>query len=102
MPVRELIIKESTYYSQADEDAFYDRLNNLRCVKAIKGASDGLHVTLFRSPTDMQLRELVALLYRYGLDMTPLTALRTEKNEAWFAKNRETFWHDRVFGKSRL
>jgi hypothetical protein len=101
VPVRELIIQESTYYSQAGEDAFFDRLNSLRCVEAIKGASDGLHVTLCGLPTDMQLRELVALLYRYGLDMTPLAALRNEKNEAWFAKNRETFWHGRVFGKSR-
>jgi hypothetical protein len=102
VPIKELIIQEGTYYSQADEDAFFDRLNGLRCIKSVRGAPDGLHVALSRTPTEMQLRELIALLYRYGLDMTPLAALRTERNAAWFAKDRRMFWHARVFGKSKL
>jgi hypothetical protein len=98
---KELIIQEGTYYSQADEKAFFDRLSELRCVKSIRGGSDGLHIALSRPPTEMQLREIIALLYRYSLDMTPLAALRTERNAAWFAKDRKMFWHARVFGKSR-
>jgi hypothetical protein len=60
----------------------------------------GLHVALSR-PTQMQLRELIALLYRYGLDMRPLASFRTERNAAWFANDRRKFWHARVFGKSK-
>ena len=101
MPTRQLIIQERTYYSQGDEDAFYGRLNGLSCVKSIKGALDGVHITL-SAPTDLQLREFIALLYRYGLDMRPLAALRTDKNADWFAKNREAFWHAAVFGKSNV
>ena len=101
MSAKELIIQEGTYYSQADEKAFFDRLNELRCVKSVRGAPDGLHVVLSRPPTEMQLRELIALLCRYGLDMRPLAALRTERNAAWFVKDRKTFWHARMFGKSK-
>ena len=101
MPTKELIIQEGRYYSQADEKAFYDRLNELRCVKSVRGEPDGLHVALSSPPTQMQLRELIALLYRYGLDMRPLASLRTERNAAWFANDRKKFWHARVFGKSK-
>jgi hypothetical protein len=93
---RELIIQ--TYYSQGDEDAFFDRLNGLGCVRSVKGAPDGLHIAL-STPTDMQLRELIALLYRYGLNLKPLAVLRTDKNAEWFAKNRKAFWYAGVFGK---
>ncbi len=99
MPAKELILQERYYYSLADEKTFYDRLHALRCVKEVRGARDGLHVVLSRSPTEAQLRELIALLYRYGLDMRPLASLRTERNEDWFAKNRKAFWHAKVFGK---
>ena len=98
----ELIIREGTYYSQADEDAFFDRLYGLRCIKSIVGAPDGLHITLHRPPSDKQLREMLALLYRYDLNMTPLAVLRTSRNAAWFADDPKMFWHARVFGKNTL
>ena len=101
MPIKELIIQEGKYYSQADEKAFYDRLNQLRCVKSVRGEPDGLHIALSRPPTQMQLQELIALLYRYGLDMRPLASLPTERNAAWFANDRKMFWHAKVFGKSK-
>lgn len=94
----EIVIREGTYYSSADESAFYDRLAGLRCIAGVRGARDGLHISLSRRPSDMQLREIIALLYRYELDMKPLTALLTEKNASWYA-DPNTFWHAAVFGK---
>jgi len=55
-------------------------LQSLRCIADIKGAPDGLHVRFARRPGNAQLRELIATLYRYGLDMGPLAALRTKDN----------------------
>jgi hypothetical protein len=98
---KELVIQEKYYYSQADEDAFYDRLNSLRCVRSIQGTPDGVHIALSRAPTDSQLRELIALLYRYDLDMTPLAAFRTKRNAPWFSENRDAFWHSKVFQTSK-
>jgi len=97
----ELLIREGRYYSQADEDAFFERLKNLPCVKSIVGMPDGLHIALKRPPSEEQLRELIALLYRYDLDMTPLAALTTARNEAWFARDRRAFWHRKVFAQRR-
>src|SRR6185312_1238778 len=73
-----LVIREGWYYSQGDEDAFYGRLNSLPCVKSIRGHPYGIQITL-RPPSEWQLRELLSLLFRYGLDMAPLAALKTER-----------------------
>jgi hypothetical protein len=95
----EIIIRDSTYYSEGDEASFFDRLHSLKCVSDIKGAPDGLHVRLSRKPTNAQLRELIATLYRYGLDMRPLAVLRTKNNETWFC-DPKMFWYKRVFSSS--
>jgi hypothetical protein len=71
-------------------------------VKSVRGAADGLHVSFSRSPTDNQLRELIALLFRYGLDMKPLAAFKTTKNKIWFADKKTMFWHGRVFGQAKI
>ena len=96
----EIVIREGTYYSQADEAAFYARLHSLTCVKSIVGDPQGLHVSFKRRPSATQLRELIALLFRYNLDMTPLAALRTAENKTWFDKPG-MFWHARVFASHR-
>jgi hypothetical protein len=86
------------YYSQADENAFFDRLYGLSCIGPIIGMPDGLHIKLKHRPSKADLREIIALLFRYNLDMTPLAALRTERNGKWFDKPG-MFWHESVFGK---
>ena len=93
----ELIVREGTYFSPGDEAAFYHRLEALSCVGSVEGAYEGLHIVLSTPPSDVELRELIALLYRYDLDMTPLAVLRTQRNAGWFADNKEAFWHARVF-----
>jgi hypothetical protein len=93
----EIIIREGTYYSEGDEASFFNRLQSLKCVSGIKGAPDGLHVRFAGPPSNAQLRELIATLYRYGLDMRPLAAFRTKANEAWFC-DPKMFWYEHVFG----
>ena len=98
----EIVIAEpQVFYSRGDEDAFFGRLYNLPCVGPIVGLPDGLHIKLKHRPSDSQLREIIALLFRYNLDMTPLAALRTARNAPWFDKPG-MFWHQKVFGKRRV
>jgi hypothetical protein len=100
MASQDIIIREDRYFSPGDEKMFFDRLRHLRCIKSVVGKPDGLHVKFLNNPNDTQLRELIALLYRYNLDMTPLAVLKTEQNSAWFAKDKKAFWYTGVFGKS--
>ena len=93
----EIVIRDETFYSEGDEASFFNRLQALKCVRDIKGAPDGLHVRFTRPPNNAQLREMIATLYRYGLDMRLLAALRTKTNEAWFC-DPKMFWYQHVFG----
>jgi hypothetical protein len=98
VPKRELIVALGTFGSAGDEKAFFDWLQSIPCVEAVLGRSRVLHITLRKQPSNSDLRELIASLHRYRPDMRPLAALRNERNAAWFAEDRNSFWHVHVFG----
>jgi len=35
------------------------------------------------------------------VEMKSLAALKTKRNAAWFAENKEAFWYAHVFGQSK-
>jgi hypothetical protein len=89
------------YYHQVDEDMFFAWLSRIPCVKSYTGEGrDGLVVRLKRRPGKDDLRQLLALLYRYGADMRQLAKFETAKNRDWFC-DPDRFWHEAVFGKGR-
>jgi hypothetical protein len=100
MPHRELIVRGPTYFSAGDESAFFAWLSSIPCVADITGQSRDLHIRLRRMPSNADLRELVALLYRYKMDMRPLAAMKTPRNTKWFA-DPKAYWHAKLFGKHK-
>jgi len=98
-PIRDIVVPGPTYFSPGDEKAFFDWLLAISCVKSIGGVGRDLHIQLKRAPGNGDLRELIALLYRYRMDLTPLAALRSSRNADWFAGNPRAYWHKRMFGK---
>ena len=98
---RKLTVRGPTYFSQGDEKAFFDWLQSISCIEEVEGDLRDLHIILKRLPSDADLRELVALLYRYRINMRPLATMRTPRNSRWFADNPNAYWHRRVFGTSR-
>lgn len=96
MSRRILIVRGPTYFSPLDEKLQFDWLASIPC--AAKVSSD-MHITLKRPPGRADLWELIAVLYRYRMDMTPLAALKTSRNKKWFFENKDAYWHSEVFGK---
>lgn len=48
---------------------------------------------------DDDLRELLALFYRYKIkNMQQLQIFLNNDNKTWFYENKKTFWHKKVFG----
>lgn len=94
-----LICKRVHYYSYNDEDAFFEWIKKIKCIKSFEGAGDELYLDLVdRKLTETDLRELMALLYRYKVDMKQLARFLTPKNKKWFYDNKRAYWHRRVFG----
>jgi hypothetical protein len=81
------------YHSQLDEDAFFRWAQEIPCVKSIDGGF--LHVRS-KNISASDLRDLIAIMYRYKVPMTQLRQFCTAKNERWF-KNKKMYWYRRVF-----
>ena len=93
-----LICESVQYYSEGDEAAFFSWLKNIPCIKHSACVGTQLELELEASPTDAQLRELIAVFYRYEISMVQLGQFQTKENEKWFYENQKAYWHKQVFG----
>jgi len=87
------------FYHQSDERAFFEWLRRIPCVEAYRGEGQlGLVVDLRRAPKKDELRELLALCRRYGMDMHQLAKFETSRNRSWF-RDPKAYWYEAVFGR---
>jgi IS30 family transposase len=56
-----------------------------------------LVVYLKRKPRQDELRELLAVCKRYGVNMRQLAKFETAQNRVWFC-DPQKYWHRAVFG----
>jgi len=85
------------FYHQADERAYFEWLERISCVASIQGEGNrGLVVRLKRRPGKDDLWQLLALGYRYGLDMRKFAKFETDANRAWF-RDPKMYWYSHVF-----
>jgi hypothetical protein len=78
-------------------------LKGIKGVQSVEGSyPDTLTVEIDDSKfTDDALRELVALHYRYGVEMRHLAKFETAHNRGWFRKE-STYWYNGVFGDGAI
>ncbi|WP_116811993.1 hypothetical protein [Steroidobacter cummioxidans] len=95
-----LVATSVWYFSQGDEDSFFSWLKSIQCVSGVHGAGRDLFIEISTTNvSNADLIELIALFYRYDVDMRQLRQMLTEQNAAWF-RDQEKFWHDKVFGSA--
>lgn len=83
--------KKVFFYCQLDEDAFFEWINKIKCIKSYEGARDELYLDFVDKPLDYQdMKDLIGLLYRYKINMTQLAPFINEDNamatEPWLKK----------------
>lgn len=87
-----------TFYHLNDERAFFEWLGRIPCVERyVHEGCAGLVAYLKRAPRKDELRELLALCHRYGVDMRQLAKFETARNRRWF-RDPQKYWHRAVFG----
>jgi len=93
------------FYHLNDERAFFEWLGRIPCVKSYKGEGRrGLVVCLKRRPRKDELRELLAICRRYGVNMRQLAKFETAANRPWF-RDSQKYWYKAVFdtfGKTEI
>lgn len=96
--MRAILIKEpSPFFSQHDEDVFFEWIEYIDAVKEVVGAKSGLEIKIDEGIKDEDLMELISLFSRYSIDMKCLRSFCNPNNEVWF-KDKSKYWYDLVFG----
>lgn len=94
----ELKAERTFFFSQLDEDAFFHWLKKLPCVSSVEGKGDTLFIRVLESKVDESgFRELLALFWRYDVNMRQLTALDKREFAHWL-HNKDAYWYRSVFG----
>ena len=82
------------YFSYLDEKSFFEWAQSIPCVVSVDEGF--LHIRSKRI-SEQNLRDLIAIMYRYQLPMLQLQQFCTSRNEHWFKSNK-SFWFESVFG----
>ena len=87
------------FFHQNDERAFFEWLSRIPCVEGYAGdGKNGLVAQLKRRPGKDDLRQLLALCHRYGVDMRQLAKFKTANNRSWFCDPKK-YWYQDVLGR---
>lgn len=96
---RALICKNIKFYCQKDKEAFLEWVRRLECVHDVVETGDDIVIDLCNGDLDQfEVREFIALFYRYKLDMKELQKLVKPSNRRWFM-DREMYWWKPIFGE---
>ncbi|MEG3122899.1 hypothetical protein [Sphingomonas sp. GB1N7] len=79
----QIVATSVLYYSQLDERAFFEWLDRMPFVGGYHGAVRDLFINLTRPPTCEDLREIIGLCRRYGVDLKQLEKFVTDENRCW-------------------
>ena len=94
----ELEAESVQFLSPGDEDAFFGWLAELSFVVKYFGRGKVLHISINLAAMDeCGLREIIALFFRYKIEMRQLLKLNVDKFSEWFG-DKDSFWHEGVFG----
>ena len=88
------------FCSQKDETLFFQWVDSIPSIIDSDGRLDELYLYLRSYDIlDKDLWELLALFYRYDIEMQQLRHFLNENNREWFYEGCKGFWFDRVFGE---
>ena len=87
-----LICKQVTFYSQNDETSFFEWLKRIVAINEIEGVGNEIRLHIENASIDDEsLRDLIAIFYRYGIELTQLSQFKNKDNEEWFYENKFSY-----------
>lgn len=88
-----LTCKSIYFYSMNDEAIFFEWIKKISCIQSFSGSGDELYLDLVDKELSYDdIKDLIALFYRYKINMKQLSSLLNEKNkEAFLPWKREIF-----------
>lgn len=85
------------FYSQGDEQAFFEWLDKLPFVERYEGRGRILYISANLLAVDEDgLREILALFRRYDVGLRQLAAFDRDEFSDWF-RNEQAYWYKDIF-----
>lgn len=92
-----LKIALGSFYSRGDEKRLFQGFGEIAAIRDIKGVGRDLLLSInIAALSKEQMRELLALLWRYDLPLAPLRVLSEKKKFDWL-NDSQGYWHEAMF-----
>jgi hypothetical protein len=92
-----LQITLSNFYSRGDERRLFQGFNEINAIRNIQGVGRDLLLDIEVAALNKEaMRELIALLWRYEIPLTPLRTFAEKKKFDWL-NDSKAYWHDVMF-----
>lgn len=96
--MKSLIARRVTFFTQRDEEIFFGWLHKINIVGNVSGSSREIVIEILEEEiSDLDLKELITIFWRYRLDHRQLSMFVHDRNRKWFA-DPGMVWHRRIFG----
>jgi len=91
-----IVARSVRYYSASDERAFFEWLQRIDGFDHVKGIGEELHIHIKEDIDEYGLRDLVALFFRYNVDLTQIPKVVSTRQHPWLLK-RNMYWFSAMF-----
>lgn len=89
------------FFSQKDEGRFFQALKENKAITNMEGAGVNLIVSLeMKKLSNGELKDFLAVLYRYQTPLAPLYFLADRKRFSWLNDSRK-YWFDSLFDETK-
>jgi hypothetical protein len=90
----------TTFYSMGDERRFFQGVGENPAISKVRGIGRQLEMTLTLNRLNKErLRDLIALLWRYGIPLVAFSQIAEKPRFAWL-NDEHCFWYKSMFGSS--
>lgn len=86
-----------SFYSQGDERRLFQGFKEIAAIRSVQGIGRDLLLDIEAASLSKEaMRELLALLWRYGIPLAPLRAFAKKKKFDWL-NDSQGYWHSAMF-----
>lgn len=91
-----LVATSVKYRSANDERSFFEWIERIHGVEGVKGIGRELHVEVRTDIDEIDLRDIIALFFRYGVDLTQIPRAFSVEKYPWLVKEG-MYWFSAMF-----
>jgi len=100
-PRIKLICDNAKFESDENEELFSKLMIRIPCVDEVDDFHTKIHVyAKSKNIPEQDLRDILGMFYQYKIDMAQLQIFLNNENKKWFFEDKDTYWHNLVFGKN--